>query len=430
MLRCAPGPREARRGHRWQEAIGLYSEALATPGGTDGGRPELNLRDARAECYRAQGDCAAELTDLRAIVTLADRLGEPDRAVAALWRIEKAALISSRMDEGLAAAEEGLTRSRQLGDRRGEALSLSALCDAYSVQARSAEAVTCGQTAVALARELDDAALLAWSLVRLAGAERFSSEAGEANRIALEALKQARRSGDREAEAEAVNAVAITTSDWGASLRYQRLALDMATAAGHEGRVATMQGNIGFTYDSLGLYRRARRFCERAAAYARVWNLPAQLNVPLVNLAHAAVGLGDQPGAAWALEEALAASREAGDRSVEVLTVMLQGRAALHAGQAQAAGDLLRQSEAAMREAAFPDRASTLALLGQAELTRGDLDAAQAYTEQAAALRLRAPDSVLSSRRRRFGGRVTRRCWPRARLTRSGPRWIAPAPRC
>ena len=260
---------EARRGHRWQEAIGLYSEALATPGGTDGGRPELNLRDARAECYRAQGDCAAELTDLRAIVTLADRLGEPDRAVAALWRIEKAALISSRMDEGLAAAEEGLTRSRQLGDRRGEALSLSALCDAYSVQARSAEAVTCGQTAVALARELDDAALLAWSLVRLAGAERFSSEAGEANRIALEALKQARRSGDREAEAAAVNAVAITTSDWGASLRYQRLALDMATAAGHEGRVATMQGNIGFTYDSLGLYRRARRFCERAAAYAR-----------------------------------------------------------------------------------------------------------------------------------------------------------------
>ena len=91
--------------------------------------------------------------------------------------------------------------------------------------------------------------------------------------------------------------------------------------------VATMQGNIGFTYDSLGLYRRARRFCERAAAYAhRLRNLPAQLNVPLVNLAHTAVGLGDQPGAAWTIEEALPASREAGDRSVEVLTVMLQGR--------------------------------------------------------------------------------------------------------
>ena len=33
----APG-RGARRGHRWQETIGLYSEALATPGGTDGKR--------------------------------------------------------------------------------------------------------------------------------------------------------------------------------------------------------------------------------------------------------------------------------------------------------------------------------------------------------------------------------------------------------
>ena len=386
---------EARRGHRWQEAVDLYSEALATPGGTDGGRTELNLRDARAECSRAEGDCAAELADLRAIVTLADRLGEPDRAVAALWRIEKAALVFGRMDEGLAAAEEGLARSRRLGDRHGEALSLNALCDAYSYQARTAEAVACGQAAVALARELNDATLLAWCLAGLAGAQRFSSEAGEANRIALEALEQAKRSGDREAETAALNNVAITTPDWGASLRYQRLALDVATAIGHERSAAKMQGNLGFAYDSLGLYRGARGYCERAAAYARARSLSGQLNVPLVNLAHAAMGLGDLPGATRALEEALAASQETGDKSNEVLTVMLQGRLALHAGQALSAGDLLRQSEAAMREVAFPDRANMLALIGQAELLRGDVAAAQISTEQAAAMRLRAPGSVL-----------------------------------
>ena len=387
---------EARRGLRWQEAIDLYTEALKEAGGEgDRAHMELDLRDARAECYRAQGDCAAELIDLRAVVTLADRLGEPDRVVSALCRIEAAAVVSGRMDEGMAAAEEGLARSRQLGDHRGETLSLNALCEAYSYQARTAEAIACGQVAVALARELDDAALLAWSLARLAGAERYSSAAGEANRIALEALDHARRSGDREAEAAALNNVAITTADWGASLRYQRLALDIATAAGHERRVATMQGNLGFAYDSLGLYRRARGYCERAAAYARARNLPAQLGVALVNLAHAAVGLGDLPGADRVLEEALVASREAGDRTGEVLTVMLQGRAALHAGQAQRVGELLRQSDAAMREVAFPDRASTLALLGQTELLRGDLDAAQAYTEQAAALRRSMPDAIL-----------------------------------
>jgi signal transduction histidine kinase/CheY-like chemotaxis protein len=386
---------DARRSHRWQEAIDLYTRGLDVLRDGDGDRAaEFSLRDARAECYRIQGNSAAELADLRVMVRLADEMGQPARAIAPLYRTERPAVDSGQMAEAVTACREGLERSRRYGDRYSEAYCLASLCDALTYQANYVEAAGCGQAAIALARELNQTGLLAYALGRLSASRQIAGDSDEAHTLALESLVQARLSGDREQEMLALNVVAICISNLGAKLWYTRQALDLALAIGHDARVALLRGNISFVYGLLGLYHRALAHGEPAAAHYRALQLPIALAVPLINMSHAHLGLGSIAGARRVLNEAFAAMRQVGDRATEALCIMLQGRLALYEADPVPADDLLRVAGLTMRELDLPDLGSALALAGQARLLVDDLAGASSLTAQAASLRVETPDAV------------------------------------
>jgi tetratricopeptide (TPR) repeat protein len=108
--------------------------------------------------------------------------------------------------------DEALTIRRELGDRYGEAWSLSHLGDLERAVGHRADARQLLEASLALAEELGDTYCIAWSLLRLAKLARSEGELAAAADLFRNGLGVAARHGDRVATAECLEGLAATVS--------------------------------------------------------------------------------------------------------------------------------------------------------------------------------------------------------------------------
>jgi len=158
----------ARAAYDYEAAIEHFSRALASLRGADPAA-EFGLLAQRAECYQWTGDYEAEQADLQEMSRLA---GEHDRLPWRITAVMRQALILPQLSQAerervAEDAEAAAAQARMSGDPRLEADGLSALAEARYRLADTARASSLYEQALRLYRGLGDRPGQALSLSRL-----------------------------------------------------------------------------------------------------------------------------------------------------------------------------------------------------------------------------------------------------------------------
>ena len=428
---------------RVQEAIKAYEQALPILRVVKDRRSEGAIVGNLGAAYYSLGRVAEAVGTYEQALAIAraigDRRGEGNR----LGNLGLASADLGRVEEAVGFYEQALAIAREIGDRRGEGADLGNLGRAYAALGRVEEAVGYHEQALAIRREIGDRRGEGNDLTGLGNASYSLGRVEEAIRYYEQALAIARAIGDRRGEGNDLGNLGLAYADLGRveeALGFYEQALAIARAIGDRRGEGNHLGNLGNAYADLGRVEEAVGYFEQALAIARAIGDPAAAN-HLANLGIAYEQLGRTDDARRSWEEALriyTAIKSPHAETVrgwlaqswgEELRRLLELGAGAPAGSAEAAGsfgqalDLLRQlgerggeaqlatelasaaqSEgrgaeavgyyeralAATRAAGDPASvARALRNLVDALIEFGQIDAARAHLEEAAAL---APD--------------------------------------
>lgn len=369
-------------------------------------RQALAEATAAAGLWQALGEKEEEARALYAAAVLARLTGDTAKAleigekVLPLWqpsdRLWEAATrneigldlwLLGRMDEARASFESALAIQREIGDRYGEAVSLSNLCASDLPRGRLKEAVACYAETLPRLREVKAAALLGAALTSSGRALDVLGEPETALRRYEEALALVRSVGDRAGEARALNNIAVLHREMGDfrdALASYGQALEIVTALQDRRWQARVLLNLGAAYLELGEPREALPRFEQALALWREAGDREGQSSALTNLGRAWRLLGDPRRAISLHEEALALQLAAGDRRGEGITRSRIGRAQLSLGEPAAALASFDAALVALRAVgdvqseadALRARGETLARLGRSEEASASLDQA------------------------------------------------------
>ncbi len=285
-------------------------------------------------------------------LTAAERLGAAlpgPRVLEVHQRRSEVYLVLARFLESVAESEKMLTLARRIGDRTAEGHALVDMSFAYFGTFRSeyaAEARRCGEAALAIAREIGDARLLAKSLTRLGGLDQSDGNLAQGDQKFDESLRISEAGGFQDSVVE--NRMYLGAhANWRGELRHSvELSRAAATAAAeiHNGFVelyamafqclseigfgdyasaqstigealvkAKDRGNsfiegrltnsLGWLHQELGDFRAAMELDRESADIGqRIKNPNVEISA-LINVAFDHYQLGDGPHALAQLEE-------------------------------------------------------------------------------------------------------------------------------
>jgi tetratricopeptide (TPR) repeat protein/DNA-binding XRE family transcriptional regulator len=212
----------------------------------------------------------------------------------------------------------------------------------------------------------------------------------EAVTIHTHARIAARRTGDRAAEAAALNALGLAASHQG---RYQQATGDLKQAlalfrqTGERSGQARALINLGVASYLQGRYTQASGWWQQALALHRENGDQAGQTAVLCNLGLVDLRQGRYQQATGHLEQALALARATGKQDTESATLVNLGEVSLRQGAYQRATGQLRQALALARETGDRNHdATALARLGEVCLRLGRYEQAAGYLRQARAL--------------------------------------------
>jgi PAS domain S-box-containing protein len=381
---------QAQAAFQWQEAISLYSQALAQQEVPP--TKAYDLVDGRATCYRQVGDFPAAEADLEALTRLARELGDTPREIQATNQQADLQVRQGRLAEAQEAADLALSLARQAADlaaqtrRKLEADCLVALGEIHERLGEWASSKEHSQQALDLYLELGNPAGEARARRQLGGVYSRIGRADEGQAQLERALELYCHLEDREGEGNTLNQLGLAASDRAQRRACYEQALAIFEALGNRERQAIMLNNLAGVYKWLGLYRQAQEYAEQAVQIAREAEKGLILLYSLGSLGEAFLGLGDTKRAASLLFEARALAQEVGDRWVEAVYWLDLGRVALAAGEPFKAVDHFHESARMFGELEALEEATALAWLGAAYLAQDKREAARKVTAQAVAL--------------------------------------------
>ena len=256
--------------------------------------PQLNEFDLR---------CAAEDYDTAASVLL-----EIDFHYLLLWGHYR---LMIEMHERLQGKiSEKLPRIQSLNNR-GEA---------FRSMGQVQKAIDCYESALPVARELENKQAEGALLGNLGNAYSDLGETRRAIQFYEQALAIAREIGDKRGEGNRLGNLGLAYSDLGETRRaiqFYEQALAIAREIGDKRGEGNHLGNLGNAYSDLGETRRAITFYEQALAIAREIGDKRGEGNDLGNLGKAYNEMGDARRAITFYEQALAIAREIGDKQGE-----------------------------------------------------------------------------------------------------------------
>ncbi|MEG4916436.1 CHAT domain-containing protein [Microcoleus sp. B7-D4] len=281
---------------------------------------------------------------------------------------------------------QSLPLFRAVGDRRGEAVTLTSIGSVYSDLGEKQKALEYYSQSLPLIRALGDRAKEATTLSNIA---RVYSELGE-NQKALEYYNQSlpltRAVGDRQQEATTLGNIGIVYSALGEkqkALEYYSQSLPLFRALGDRGGEATTLNNIGSVYSDLGEKQKAREYYSQSLPLFRAVGDRQQEATTLGNIGSVYSDLGENQKALEYYNQSLPLRRAVGDRFGEASILNNMGLVSSQLEEKQKALEYYSQSLALRR--AVGDRsgeATTLGNIGNVYSELGEQQKALEYYNQ------------------------------------------------
>ena len=213
--------------------------------------------------------------------------------------------------------EQSLAIDREIGNRRGEAISLIGLGNCYHSLGDYPQAIGHLEQSLAIAHEIGDRGGEGSSLGNLGGCYYSLGDYPQAIEHFEQSLAIAREIGDRGAEGSWLGNLGLcyhSLGDYPRAIEHHEQSLAIAHEIGDRQGEATSLISLGTCYSSLGDYPRAIEHHEQSLAIAREIGDCQVEGIVLGNLGSCYDSLGEYAHAIEHLEQSLAIAREIGDR--------------------------------------------------------------------------------------------------------------------
>jgi tetratricopeptide (TPR) repeat protein len=272
-------------------AIELYTSALAVEGTTS--EMAYEILDQRAECYERMGQFTDELDDLDQMVEIAQELDKTELQVGVVFR---QVFTAARKGENAKVSE--ITEAVKKLEQDTDDLSISAavnLAFGYKhwVLEEKKKAQDYFDKALRMYRAVGDRQGEANSLSALSSVLLDTGNQTLAGKYSLDALAIWRSLGNRKREASALNAWSLTASDYAQKRDAGEEALEIFKTIGDRWGQGQMFNNLSLLYGHLGLYSTAREYAVRAVEMVRGMGALWELALYLDSYARTEMNLGE-----------------------------------------------------------------------------------------------------------------------------------------
>jgi len=330
---------------------------------------QMDLLDMRAESNSAllkddalQKDVAQMMQIANAAPASPNRRKLALKAQALIWKA-RAQNLQNRGELAARTLVNALKIARRSKNKHLEAESLLWLGNNPSYEMRLKSAQQAADIFLSLG---DDQSRTGRALALLANAFIFTGKTEEAEYTAHTALSICDQIGDNLGRGMALNSLSLAQTDLTLSLKLKKQAYLAYETAGYLFMVASIYNNLGYTYTQLGLYSRALRFYQKCLA---IRSNP----YPLSNKAITEIELNLLDLARQHVAELRSIERDPG---ITAFTEELSGCIALTEGSPALAARYIKKAVRISHGAGLAREIGEIALLGDAYLAGGNLNAA------------------------------------------------------
>jgi DNA-binding SARP family transcriptional activator/energy-coupling factor transporter ATP-binding protein EcfA2 len=391
--------RSGSRADQLADIVSLKESAVAL-GDADGGCEALRRH---IEYARVTGDVDSQRS-------LMDELDESIAAAApgtrsAHWTAtameQRAAMViaAGQYDDGRDLAQRAQAVFSALEDSGGRVRALCLIADSYSHQARTGEAESAADLALAIARASADESIVAHALSAASLAAHLAADYDRSRDLALQALQISRAVGDREGEADCLSRLGNIDSRL---FRVHDASSNFAKAAGIYKMLAKRRGEAVVMFNTGLLFLKVGEY-ERALSGFRQANENFALLDDLRGRAVCAVNVGMLAYLTRRYAASRRLSQQALQRARQLNSPYLESAALGNIGAAERELGLLPEAIQHCEEAlrikrgitSTADIGSDLADLGLTYLRAGDRTAAVAMADEIMSLGNDSLDSVM-----------------------------------
>ncbi len=371
-----------RQAAEHQQAIDLYTQALAQPGVPWEAQSTLTM--ARADSHMKLGDLAAMDADLTALAAQAASHRDHKVRAAALAELALALRYSGDMTRCLQVGREALEAAEesQLLGLQAEALTAIGIAQIETGDFEAAKATLQAAEALPLTQG-DVPGKVKVDYLKVLNLVRIEGEYQQAVQTAQHGLQLAQASGLHNWEGIFLNNIAISVSDLALQGSLMEQTLEIFESLGDRPRQCMMLMNIAAFLMNLGLYSQASDYIRQALAMARDMHQEHQIIFALQFLGQAHLETGRLPDAHAALDEGLALVEKTNARLMQSNFLLIIAMVFLAAGKPQKALETLEKAVPLSENLPSLSKANLLAYQSAARQLAGDGSSARQLAMQA-----------------------------------------------
>jgi CHAT domain-containing protein/Tfp pilus assembly protein PilF len=293
----------------------------------------------------------------------------------------------SQPQEALKYFNQALPILRSVGDRSGEATTLSNIGLVYHSIGQQQEALKYYNQALPISRQVGDRSGEATTLNKIGAVYHSISQQQEALKYYNQALPIRREVGDRSGQATTLSNIGLVYNSIGQpqeALKYYNQSLPITRSVGDRSGEAATLNNIGGVYDSISQSQEALKYYNEALSIKRSVGDRSGEATTLSNIGLVYHSISQSQEALKYYNQALPITRSVGDRSGEAATLSNIGGVYDSIGQPQEALKYYNQALPIMRSVGdHSGEATTLNNIGLVYDSIGQPQEALKYYNQA-----------------------------------------------
>lgn len=356
-----------------------YEDALSLTKRTKDRLEAARIHNDLAYVYFLTGDNDQARQHCQIALTVARNLYERSVEAEALYLLGES-FYNSDLAKATALQQQSIAIWRELGQQRGQALSLIALGYYYANTGQRADAFNSCQEALTLARSAKDLGVETLALIATGNIKRKFGEKQEALTAYQSAKVPAERIGDKTSQAiviGGIGSVSLEMNDLQTALEYVERATALFAANGQQWGAAEGRMNLGTIYHALGDEQKALENLDEALARFHTLKLRRLESITLRTIGLVYNAQGDSQGALKSFQQALALLNVEKDQRQAAYTLNCLGKAYEGQNQLDRAGRYYRQALALAQRSSDPEsQMLSFYNLAHVERSRGKLDEA------------------------------------------------------
>src|SRR5690349_41595 len=361
------------------EAKQNYEEALSLTKRTRDQLEAARTHNDLAYLYFLAGDNDQAKQNCQTALAIARTLHERSVEAEALYVLGET-FYNTDLAKATEVQQQSLAIWRDLGQPRGQCLSLIALGYYYASAGQRANAFTSAQEAVSLAQSAKNLGIETLALIVTGNIKRKFGEKQEALTAYQSAKVLAERIGDKTSQAMAiggVSAVSLEMNDLETALEYCERAKELFEANGQQWGGAEGNLNLGTIYHALGDEQKALQNLNAGLARVRALKLQRLESITLRVIGLVYDAQGDRQRALKSFQQALALISVKADQREAAYTLNCIGKAYETQNQFDRAEHYYRRALSLAQHSSDPQSEMlTFYNLAHLERGRGKLDEA------------------------------------------------------